>query len=59
MQVNVYEEDTVTPHAIDVNLTEVTGDDYEEFYSAHEELKRSGRYWMGGGAAPLFYITPA
>lgn len=59
MQVNVYEEDSVTPRAIDIDLSEVCGDDDAEFFAAQDELKRVGRYWIGGGAAPLFYITRA
>lgn len=59
MQVNVFEEDTVTAHALDADLREVLGDDDGEYFAALDELGRTGRYWIGGGAAPLFYVTRA
>lgn len=59
MQVNVFEEDTVTAHALDADLREVLGDDDGEYFAALVELNRTGRFWIGGGAAPLFYLTRA
>lgn len=59
MQVNVFLEDTITEHARDADLREVLGSDDGEFFQALDELKRVGRYWVGGGAAPLFYLTRA
>lgn len=59
MQVNVFLEDTITEHALDADLREVFGDDDGEYYQALDELNRVGRYWVGGGAAPLFYVTRA
>jgi hypothetical protein len=69
MKVNIYhapnsymiptgaEHDICAPN---VDLTECfpePGD--EEYLLAHMELERSGRYWGGGGAAPIFLITKA
>lgn len=59
MQVNIFEEDTVTTHALGTDLREVLGDDDREYFAALDELNRTGRYWIGGGAAPLFYLTRA
>lgn len=59
MQVNIFEEDTVTPFALGADLRDVCGDDLSMLYEAQDELNRVGRYWIGGGAAPLFYLTRA
>ena len=31
----------------------------EERHSAAREVRDVGRYWIGGGAAPLFYVSRA
>ena len=59
MNVNIYEEDGLTPVTLGADLREVCGDDLAMLYEAQDELQRIGRYWIGGGAAPLFYLTPA
>lgn len=41
------------------DLREMLGDDDEDYYRAVEEIKRSGRVWIGGGAAPLFLAFAA
>lgn len=59
MIVDVYEQDTVTLALPSVDLRDVLGDDDSE---DHDEivarLQREGRAWVGGGAAPLFYLKP-
>ena len=35
---------------------DVNEDDPTEFYAALDELQRIGRYWIGGGAAPLMCL---
>ena len=59
MNVNVYEEDTITPFSLNADLRDICGDDLGMLYEAQDELQRTGRYWIGGGAAPLFYLTNA
>ena len=59
MQVNVYEEDGVTLNCGPVDLREICGDDDEMFTEAMNELKKAGRYWLGGGSAPLYFVKRA
>lgn len=58
MIVNVAHGETFEAVSKEVDLREVIPDP-SEFAEAHAELARNGRYWVGGGAAPLFYITKA
>lgn len=59
MQVNVFEEDTITPFTLGADLRDICGDDLAMLAEARNELDRAGRYWIGGGAAPLLYVTRA
>ena len=56
MQVNIYTPEGSTPERVNVDLREVCGDDDALFYAAQNELQCSGRYWIGGGAAPFFLL---
>lgn len=62
MKVNTYEIDDKTGeerlHCANVTLLDCfpEGGKDEEYLLAHFELDRHGRYWGGGGAAPLFLI---
>ena len=42
-----------------VYLRDVCGDDDAEYERALDELRRVGRYWIGGGAGPLFLLMRA
>ena len=58
MKVRVYDCDGSggeTPRC-ECELRECFPDEIEEFYRAEAEIKRSGRYWVGGGAQPLTLI---
>lgn len=59
MLVNVYEDGAGEPLSVGVTLREVMGDDATgaEIAEAEEELRRSGRFWIGGGASPLFFLS--
>ena len=56
MQVNVYSDNGATLERRNVYLGDVCGDDREEMARARNELEKAGRYWIGGGAAPLFLL---
>lgn len=40
------------------DLADCFPDDPEEQRHARAEIERAGRYWTGGGAAPLVLIMP-
>lgn len=59
--VNVYdvaEDGTETLTAENVTLIDVfpDGNDDEDIHQARHDLRQSGRYWGGGGAAPRFLL---
>jgi hypothetical protein len=60
MRVNVYDHDQNTGEeslqARNVDLEECFPNDRVAYYTAREELERAGRYWVGGGAAPLVLL---
>lgn len=58
MRVHIYNEDG-TIFALNADLREACGDDHEEFAAASLALLCVGRYWIGGGAASLFYLARA
>ena len=37
-------------------LADAMASDDDEYSAARAELQRSGRYWVGGGAAPLVLL---
>ena len=57
MRVDIFEEDTTTPHATNVDLRDQIDED--ECAEVESRIQREGRAWIGGGAAPLFYVTRA
>lgn len=59
MKVNIYDADGTTPmnEGGPPELREVCGDDLDAFREGLAELVRTGRWWTGGGAAPLVLIT--
>lgn len=62
MRVHIYEEDTTTLHVPQpCDLAEVFGGDTDspDYREAHAELQRIGRYWLGGGSAPLYFLQVA
>lgn len=58
MRVNTFDGETQEPMGEHLWLGDVLGDDADEYQKAMGELKRSGRYWFGGGAQPLVLIMP-
>jgi hypothetical protein len=48
----------IISRAIDLRDCFPDADD-PEYFAALNELQATGRYWTGGGAAPLFYMTRA
>lgn len=60
MQVRVLHEDTTTIEIDCIELRDIFDAEYggEDYAEAADEIERNGRYWLGGGSAPLFYIVP-
>lgn len=57
MKVNLYTADAAEPFARNVELCEALADDDAETARAIHELNTAGRYWVGGGSAPLILMT--
>ncbi len=60
MLVRVLQEDTTTVEIESIELREIFDDEHggEDYAEARNEIERAGRYWLGGGSAPLFYVVP-
>lgn len=56
MRVTTSDGQTFHTIAMGVDLRDCIPDP-DEFYRALAELETTGRYWIGGGAAPLVYIS--
>ncbi len=56
-RVNVYDGETMEQTGSNVLLIDCFPDDLDEQAAAMAVLKRDGRYWAGGGAAPLVLLT--
>lgn len=55
LTVNLHEDGAAAPYATAVRLDEAIPDPSERI-AAERELNRFGRYWAGGGAAPLVLL---
>lgn len=51
-----YDEGATFDETCDLRDIYVGEDLDEEYFAARNELERIGRYWEGGGAAPLVLI---
>lgn len=60
MRVNTYEIDAAGERLNAENITLIDcfpgPENGDEYLLAYTELERTGRYWGGGGASPLFLI---
>lgn len=58
MHVNIYDQDGATLYRSNVALEDAinTKWDADTYAEAKSELEKSGRYWLGGGAAPLLLL---
>jgi len=54
MRIKITDDNEATWRECD--LRDAFPDDDEEYEAAHAELTQTGRYWAGGGAAPLMLI---
>lgn len=53
MRIRISDEYENNPR--ECELREAFPDD-DEYETAHAELMQTGRYWAGGGAAPLMFL---
>lgn len=56
LRVNIYDGDETALQSSNVPLTDVI-DDADERADVADELRRTGRAWIGGGAAQLFLLV--